>query len=295
MAVTNYYTMAGELCGQRTGDKSAVRYLPDALGSVTMADFGSKTTSATYTPYGVGTGPDTTYGWVGAKGYRPSQLTIASHYVRARHYTASQGSWSSVDPLWPSERAYAYVAGRPTVWTDATGMNGKPPGSSGGDGPPNKFPKPEPPDKKCDFQHCGDIDTTRSTTLWNEQTRPGQEFTVSAAPFGVGLSWKATSRVVTHDAVWTITRYICKCVYGCGYQMAWWDVLYICHCKGTHLKEDIRVGTTTLIIREEYHSSGSQCCPKLDVVQSFVGSLACKVCKLLDWPDWVCAKLCGGK
>jgi hypothetical protein len=42
--------------------------------------------------------------------------------VRARHYASQQGQWTSVDPLWPEERAYGYAAGSPTGATDPSGL-----------------------------------------------------------------------------------------------------------------------------------------------------------------------------
>lgn len=61
-------------------------------------------------------------GWIGALGYQPTSLSEASHYVVARHYASARGSWTSVDPTWPFEAAYAYVEGRFVTMVDPTGF-----------------------------------------------------------------------------------------------------------------------------------------------------------------------------
>ena len=62
--------------------------------------------------------------WCGTWGYRFNEryAQYTSHYVRARHYSSLQGMWSTVDPLYPRERAYGYVENRVTVGIDPSGL-----------------------------------------------------------------------------------------------------------------------------------------------------------------------------
>src|SRR5579862_4716574 len=115
MAVTNYYSVGGEVIGQRTAGSPRVDYLTDALGSVTATVNQSAQVVNTYRykPGGAllaetGTGPDPAFGWVGSKGYRPTGTKFSDFYVRARHYDSEIGAWSSRDLLWPLAAAYVY-------------------------------------------------------------------------------------------------------------------------------------------------------------------------------------------
>lgn len=62
--------------------------------------------------------------WCGSWGYSAIALTrkFLSYYVRARHYAAILGNWTSVDPLWPQEMAYGYVENRVMTGVDYWGM-----------------------------------------------------------------------------------------------------------------------------------------------------------------------------
>ncbi|RYG99821.1 MAG: hypothetical protein EON58_02515 [Alphaproteobacteria bacterium] len=129
MPVTNYRTLNGRMRGQTT---SGVRtdYLTDALGSVTATVTASATVENTYRhkPYGerltkTGTGVDPRFLWTGDTGSRTTGASHAEQYNRARHYGAKQANWTSVDPMWPEELAYAYVDGNPTTWIDPSGMD----------------------------------------------------------------------------------------------------------------------------------------------------------------------------
>ncbi len=62
--------------------------------------------------------------WCGSWGYSAIALTrkFLSYYVRARHYAAILGNWTSVDPLWPQEMAYGYVENRVMTDSDPSGM-----------------------------------------------------------------------------------------------------------------------------------------------------------------------------
>ena len=127
MPVTNYYTIDGQMIGYKTaaGRKD---FLTNALGSVTAEvdqTGNTKTFDGRYKPYGgdlSSTGTRGKYGWVGAWGYRDSGLLSSSHYVRARHYSKTSGSWTSVDPLWPGEGAYVYVRAVPSIMIDYFGL-----------------------------------------------------------------------------------------------------------------------------------------------------------------------------
>lgn len=46
-------------------------------------------------------------------------------YVRARTYLANLARWLTVDPLWPDEKAYHYVQGKPSYIVDPLGLNGE--------------------------------------------------------------------------------------------------------------------------------------------------------------------------
>ncbi|RYG96655.1 MAG: hypothetical protein EON58_11580 [Alphaproteobacteria bacterium] len=128
MPVTNYRTLNGRMRGQTTLG-SRTDYLTDALGSVTATVTASAVVENTYRhkPYGgqlskTGTGVDPRFLWTGDTGSRTTGTSNAEQYNRARHYGSRQGNWTSVDPLWPKESAYIYVSGRPTAWTDPSGM-----------------------------------------------------------------------------------------------------------------------------------------------------------------------------
>jgi len=125
-----YYTVDGQMIGFEEG---GVRkdFLTDHLGSIIaiMDENEVRVFDTRYSAYGRNrwiTGTSCGFGWVGTYGYRETGLSHMSHYVRARHYSYVTGGWSTVDPLWPRERAYGYVGGRATDWTDPNGAQGKP-------------------------------------------------------------------------------------------------------------------------------------------------------------------------
>jgi hypothetical protein len=119
----SYYSVGGQVIAERTPGGGRTDYGTDALGSVTATAAAGGTTTSRYSPYGEqGIAPGgATMGWVGSWGYRPTARSVASHYVRARHDGSSQGQWTTVDPLWPMERAYSYVRGNPVTSLDLTG------------------------------------------------------------------------------------------------------------------------------------------------------------------------------
>ena len=131
MPVTSYISVGGRMISEVT-DGVILDYVPDALGSVhTVVDQSAVVVkSMRYKPYGEvlsrsGTVADRHYQWVGSYGYRATFAPSSSHYVRARHYNATSGSWTTVDPLWPDESAYGYVYGRATGGIDPTGQKPK--------------------------------------------------------------------------------------------------------------------------------------------------------------------------
>jgi RHS repeat-associated protein len=128
MPVVNYHSANGRLIGETT---SGVRtdYMSDALGSVTGTLNASQAVVNTYRykPYGellakTGSAADPSFMWNGTTQSRRTGLTFSDQYNRARHYGTRQGQWTTVDPLWPRERAYAYVMGRPVVLKDPLGL-----------------------------------------------------------------------------------------------------------------------------------------------------------------------------
>jgi RHS repeat-associated protein len=132
MAVTNYYTVDGSLIAEETGGSRLDNHL-DALGSVTAQTDSTQsvTASGRYSAYGTaywseGVQASTRFGWCGSWGYRKTQasnggLPHAEKYVRARHYSANDGRWTTVDPLWPSEPQYLYVDANPLTFADPSG------------------------------------------------------------------------------------------------------------------------------------------------------------------------------
>ena len=131
MAVTNYYSINGQIIGEST---NGVRtdYLTDALGSVTgtVNQSGVVINTYRYKPYGdllskTGTGADPAFGWVGTQGYKQTQKKFSNFYVRARHYGSAQGKWTTKDPIgldggdW---NLFRYVINSPILSTDSSGL-----------------------------------------------------------------------------------------------------------------------------------------------------------------------------
>lgn len=127
MPVKNYYCVDGVMIGysDENGHKDV---LTDALGNITgeVDETGELTYQARYSPLGKTISSSgfssSGFGWVGAHGYRQTGLTGASHYVRARHYSKVSGTWTTLDPLWPSEMAYGYAECNPILLLDPTGQ-----------------------------------------------------------------------------------------------------------------------------------------------------------------------------
>lgn len=133
MAVTNYFTIEGEMVGEFRGNTAETVetqvYLRDYLGSTAETRNADPSTDSRYQylPYGgwlfsSGSGSTPRYLWDGTWGYRTTDLANVSHYVRARHYDAKSGIWTSLDPVWPVEPAYLYAAETPAKMIDPTGL-----------------------------------------------------------------------------------------------------------------------------------------------------------------------------
>ncbi|MBW7927084.1 MAG: hypothetical protein H3C58_03130 [Fimbriimonadaceae bacterium] len=127
MPVTNYHTLNGELLGE-TGPGGRRFYGKDALGSVvaTYDQDGTLENTYRYKPYGgllskTGSAPDPSFMWTGSTGSRTTGASYAEQYNRARHYGSRQAGWTSVDPLWPDELAYAYSRLNPMTNADPSG------------------------------------------------------------------------------------------------------------------------------------------------------------------------------
>jgi len=127
MPVTNYISVNGRMLSEVT-DGVILDYVPDALGSIHSVVDQTATAVKTmrYKPYGEvlsrsGSISDRMYQWVGTYGYRATFNYASSHYVRARHYSQTPGTWTTVDPLWPEENKYTYVEGRAIYAIDPSG------------------------------------------------------------------------------------------------------------------------------------------------------------------------------
>ncbi|RYG34469.1 hypothetical protein EON81_15460 [bacterium] len=129
MPVTTYHSANGKTRGQSAG---GVRrdYASDGVGSVvaTVDAAGAVENTYRYKPYGktlakTGSAADPTLLWTAATGSRATRLAYAEQYNRARHYGSAQRAWTTKDPLWPEEAAYAYVHGNPATFIDPSGMS----------------------------------------------------------------------------------------------------------------------------------------------------------------------------
>jgi len=129
MGVTNYYSIGGEIIGERAGTGARTDYLRDALGSVTGTtdSSGAVVNTYRYKPYGAelartGVGADPKYRWVGTAGYRASGLSHISHYIGLRHYAYPEGRWTTLEPIAFVAANYLYSLNNPTTIIDPTGL-----------------------------------------------------------------------------------------------------------------------------------------------------------------------------
>jgi RHS repeat-associated protein len=130
MSVTNYIGIDDLLYSEiEAGTRRD--YMTDSLGSVsgTVAASGLKINSYLYNPFGgvlskSGPDPDPNFLWAGRYAYWQTGTLYSEKYVRARHYSNLTGSWTTIDPLWPAQLAYAYVDGRVIYQIDPSGLSG---------------------------------------------------------------------------------------------------------------------------------------------------------------------------
>jgi RHS repeat-associated protein len=133
MAVTNYYTVNGEIIGERTAGSARIDYLTDALGSVTATVNGSAQVVNTYRykPYGAqlaktGSSTDPAFQWVGSQGYGPMGRANSEYYLRGRHNDSTTGRFTSKDPFGhrsSETNPYRYAANAPVQLTDPSGFS----------------------------------------------------------------------------------------------------------------------------------------------------------------------------
>jgi hypothetical protein len=97
-----YYSLNGEIIGERTPAFGRVDYLTDALGSVTatMNQSAGIVNTYRYKPYGgllakTGVGTDPEFTWAGAQGYRQTSKKYSEVYAWARHDDTNDGTWTS--------------------------------------------------------------------------------------------------------------------------------------------------------------------------------------------------------
>jgi RHS repeat-associated protein len=129
MATTNYYSLNGEIIGEKTIGGTRTDYLTDALGSVTATLNQSAQVVNTYRhkPSGAqlaktGVGADPAFRWVGKEGYRQTGKKWSSISVRLRHYDTDTGRWTTKDPLGIRFPKYTYVRTNPTTLVDPIGL-----------------------------------------------------------------------------------------------------------------------------------------------------------------------------
>src|SRR5579859_3029400 len=148
MAITNYYSINGELIGEKVGTSARTDYLTDALGNVTatLNQSGQIVNTYRYKPYGAqlgkrGVGAAPAFGWVGNRVYRQTGKKSSDVYVRTRHYDQADGRWTSKDRITlyvVNLHQYSYAS--PLSFVDPYGM----------------LPQQAPPEKHYDQPCCSD-------------------------------------------------------------------------------------------------------------------------------------------
>ena len=128
---SQYYSVNGRVRAESnsTGFRS---YFRDNLGSVvkTISNTATVVHSYVYKPFGEvmqnsGMGAmQRRFLWCGSWGYGHTNLHDKwnSYYVRSRHYSGVQGLWTTVDPIWPRDKAYRYVRNSVTKAIDPSGL-----------------------------------------------------------------------------------------------------------------------------------------------------------------------------
>ena len=131
-----YYTVDGEILGEKAAGGQRLDYLTDALGNVTATvnQSGQVVNTYKYKPYGAllqktGSGSDPSFQWVGAQGYRQTGKKYSDVYIRARHYDTLNGRWTTKDPFrfagtdW---NLFRYVGNQPSSFVDPSGLQPQP-------------------------------------------------------------------------------------------------------------------------------------------------------------------------
>ena len=131
MPVLNYYSVGGQIVGEKPSGGNRRDYLTDALGSVvgTVTSTGAVENTYRYKPYGgllarTGVASDPSFLWVGSQGYRQTGKKYSDVYVRARHYSSDVGRWTTRDPIGYDDgwNQYGYVQGNPINGIDPSGL-----------------------------------------------------------------------------------------------------------------------------------------------------------------------------
>lgn len=129
----NYYSVNGQIIGEKSAGQVRTDYMVDPLGDVigTTNKDNSVNRAYRYKPFGAllassGTGSDPRFRHVGAHGIRDTARVNAEEYMRARHYSNRSGAFTTVDPV-PEPEArfeapYIYVRQNPTTHIDPSGM-----------------------------------------------------------------------------------------------------------------------------------------------------------------------------
>jgi RHS repeat-associated protein len=121
-----YLTMNGMIVHE---NRSGVQrdYVPDTQGSTAALVDNTQTLTDQweYWPYGevsAKTGTSATpFSFVGTLGYFSDHIDKLS-YVRARNLRVDLCRWLTIDPQWPEELSYVYVADQPSSRKDPTGL-----------------------------------------------------------------------------------------------------------------------------------------------------------------------------
>ncbi len=126
MAVSVLYTNFGGMLVHEDRGGVERTYVHDEMGNTSyLVDSNGVTDSYEYTPYGQVTHAGvsvTPFTFIGALGCFATGWSMLTSYVRARWYSRVSGSWGSVDPIWPWQKAYQYVDGNPAMGIDPSGL-----------------------------------------------------------------------------------------------------------------------------------------------------------------------------
>ena len=123
MAVTNYYTVNGEIIAEHTAGQSRLDYVTDGLGSVVTTVDQTLPVQSTgrYKPFGANmatTGAQPLLGWMGSWGFARTSNTHADIYALPATYSSAEGVWTS-EPQMSSQHLddtyYAFLHRNPVA------------------------------------------------------------------------------------------------------------------------------------------------------------------------------------